>query len=305
MRKKTDYLILATLLKITVVMGQQDPLYSQYINNPFVINPAYSGFTNNFNAAISYRKQWTGLEGSPETINASGHLSLFDNTMGAGLMIVSDKIGNTTVSEALATYAYRISLDKNKTLSFGLQAGMSNHRVDNSKVNPFDTTDPLFQGSAGTTKPVIGAGAILSSDKFFAGISVPRMLRSEVSNDGLQTTLYDRHFYVMGSYLFFLSERIRFKPSVLVKAVKGAPASLDANASFIFNENYQAGVLTRNFTTHGLFVQALFKDSFRFGYVLEVPTGSSVGSNFTTHEITLGVRMNVLNFHSNSSVFSF
>lgn len=285
--------------------AQQDPLYSQYLNNPFILNPAYAGLTNNLNFSASYRSQWTGLEGSPQTINANGHISLHNNKMGAGLMVLSDQIGNSTINEVFGSYSYRISITNDNILSFGLQAGFANYQLNNSKVNAFDKTDPLFMGNTSETKPSFGFGAILKSSNYFVSLSVPRMLRTTFETQGLQSSLYIQHYYLMGSYLFFISERIRFKPSALVKLVSGAPASMDLNASLIIHENYQAGVLTRNFNTYGLFLQALIKDSFRLGYTFEVPTGSSVGTIFTSHEITLGFRLNALSFHSNTGVLSF
>lgn len=285
--------------------AQQDPLYSQYLNNPFVLNPAYAGLTNNLNFSLGYRSQWAGFEGSPKTINFNSHISLHDNKMGAGLMVISDQIGNSTVNEVFGSYSYRINLTDSKILSFGLQAGIANYQIDNSKVNPFDSGDPLFTGNNSETKPSFGFGAILKDDKFFVSLSVPRMLRTTIETQGKQASLYTQHYYLMGSYLFFLSERIRFKPSTLLKFVSGAPASVDLNASFIINEKYQAGLLTRSFNTYGLFVQALWNDSFRFGYTFEMPTGSSVGTNFTSHEITIGYRLNALGFHRNNGVLSF
>src|SRR5579871_3854385 len=97
-------------------IAQQDPLYSQYINNPFVINPAYAGLTDNLNLSLSYRSQWTGLDGSPKTVNANGHISLLDNRVGAGLMIVSDQIGNSTTNEVFGSYSYRVHVTRNKIL---------------------------------------------------------------------------------------------------------------------------------------------------------------------------------------------
>ncbi len=287
------------------VKAQQDPLYSQYLNNPFVLNPAYAGLTNNLNLSLSYRTQWAGFEGSPKTANLNGHISLADNKMGVGAMFISDQIGGSTINEFFGSYSYRISLTEDKVLSFGLQAGFANYQIDNSKVNPFDTSDELFIGNSSEMKPSFGFGAILKSEKFFLSLSVPRMLRTTVETQGKQSSLYTQHYYFMGSYLFFISERIRFKPATLIKYVSGAPASMDLNASFIIHENYQAGVLTRNFNTYGIFLQALLKDSFRLGYTFEVPTGSSVGSNFISHEITLGLRLNALSFHKNSGVISF
>ena len=285
--------------------AQQDPLYSQYLNNPFVLNPGYAGLTNNLNFSLGYRSQWAGFEGSPKTINFNSHISLHDNKMGAGLMIISDQIGNSTINEVFGSYSYRINLTDSKILSFGLQAGIANYQIDNSKINPFDSGDPLFQGNSSETKPSFGFGAILKDDKFFVSLSVPRMLSTTIETQGKQASLYTQHYYLMGSYLFFLSERIRFKPSTLLKFVSGAPASVDLNVSFIIHEKYQAGLLTRSFNTYGLFVQALWSDSFRFGYTFELPTGSSVGANFTSHEITIGYRLNALGFHRNNGVLSF
>jgi type IX secretion system PorP/SprF family membrane protein len=298
-------LLLSAMLSGQNIFAQQDPLYSQYLNNPFVLNPAYAGLTNNLNFSLSYRNQWAGFEGSPKTINFNGHISLRDNKMGAGLMVISDQIGNSKITEVFGSYSYRINLTDDKVFSFGLQAGMANYQIDNSKVNPFHKDDDLFQGNFSETKPSFGFGVILKSDKFFVGLSVPRMLRTTIETQGKQASLYTQHYYLMGSYLFFVSERIRFKPSTLLKFVSGAPASVDLNASFIIQEKYQAGLLTRSFNTYGLFVQALWKDSFRFGYTFEVPIGSSVGTNFSSHEITIGYRLNALSFHRNNGVLSF
>ncbi len=287
------------------VEAQQDPIYAQYINNPFILNPAYAGLTNNLNLSVSFRNQWTGIEGSPKTLNANGHIALIENKMGAGIIVISDQIGTSTVNEVLGAYSYRISLAKDKILSFGLQAGFANYKIDNTKATPFDKTDPFFQGVVSETKPSFGFGVVLKGDNFFLGLSVPRMLKTTFETQGLQSSLYTQHYYMMGSYLFFMSEKVRFKPSTLLKYVNNAPLSVDLNASFIFNEDYQVGLLTRNFNTYGAFLQLVIKDSFRLGYVYELPSGSTSGINFSTHEITLGYQINALRFHNNSGLLNF
>jgi type IX secretion system PorP/SprF family membrane protein len=297
--------LLVVCITATVALAQQDPLYSQYINNPFVLNPAYAGLTNNLNATISYRLQWAGFEGNPTTVNANGHISLLNNTMGVGLMIVSDHIGATTTNEVYGSYAYRIRIDDGKTLSFGLQAGFTNFKTDNAKLTIQDPNDPLFTGESTGSKPNVGTGVILTSDNFFVGLSVPRLLKTKTAAGEFDPTLYTQHFYAMGSYIFFVSDRLRFRPSVLAKVVSGAPVSVDLNTAFILHENYTAGILTRNFSTYGAFLQALIKNSFRFGYAFEMPTNKSIGTRFSTHEITLGLRLNVLSFHVDSGVPSF
>jgi hypothetical protein len=41
------------------------------------------------------------------------------------------------------------------------------------------------------------------------------------------------------------------------------------------------------------------------GYVFELPVESSVGTQYTTHEITLGLRFGVLSFHDVLAVKNF
>jgi type IX secretion system PorP/SprF family membrane protein len=280
--------------------GQVDPLYAQYLNNPLLINPAYSGLNNNFNASLTYRKQWAGFDGSPTTVNASAHSSLFENKMGVGAIIMQDKVGINKNTEIQGTYAYRISVLKNYTLSLGLQAGLLNYRSNYDDLHPADPNAPEFSQNVSYTKPSFGTGAILSSERLFVGLSVPRLLHSKTHLAGVSTNLNQQHFYLSGAYVIFLTERIRLKPAVLLKGVKGAPFSADLNFYANFDEKYTAGIFTRNFNTYGLIAQMKLKDNIRFGYVFEVPTNNSIGARYTSHELMIGINMALLRSHTTS-----
>jgi type IX secretion system PorP/SprF family membrane protein len=289
-------LFVAFCISHASLRAQEDPLYAQYLNNPFVINPAYAGLNNVFNATVSYRKQWGGFEGSPSTAGVTVHTSLQDNKMGLGLMFVQDKTGSTKNSEAYATYAYRLHFGE-KYLSFGLQGGFINFRDNNALLNPYDPNDPAFSGNQSVVRASIGAGIILNSERFFIGLSVPRMLKPTTMLSDVTTELYSQHLYLMGAYVFYLSERFRFKPSVLLKGVQGAPISTDYNLSFNLDEKYSVAVFSRNFNTYGVLTQIKFGGAYRFGYSFEVPTNKSVGTRFSTHEIMFGLNLALLSFH--------
>lgn len=304
---KTLSILLLTSSAFTA-QAQIDPLYAQYLNNPLVINPAYTGFNKDLNASVSFRKQWAGFDGSPTTLNATIHTSLFDNRMGAGLIIVSDRIGENNNTLLMGTYSYKIRFNRT-SLAFGLQGGMANYRSDNMKLNVENRSDPYFAENVNLTKPVFGAGAILSNDYFFFGISAPRMLKNNATfNTGtgsVEANLYTQHFYGVASFIVFVNERLRLKPSVLVKYVQENPLSVDLNAVLNIDERYGIGAFTRNFGTYGFLAQIKFAQSYRFAYAFELPTGKSVGVNFTSHEITLGVNLAVFDFHDINRVNSF
>lgn len=294
--------------------AQIDPLYAQYLNNPLTINPAYTGLNKELNISISGRRQWSGFEGGPSTINLSAHTSLADNRMGAGLIVVKDVIGEYNNTLAMGTYSYKIQLDRNY-ISFGLQAGVVNYRADNSELNILHPDDPYFSENINVTKPIFGAGVIFTNDNLFLGLSVPRMLKTKDkftytdpdTNDteSVENDIYSQHYYAMGSYIIFINERLRLKPAVLVKYVQENPLSVDLNAVLNIDERYGVGAFTRNFGTYGLLLQAKFGQMFRLGYAFEVPTGKSVGVNFTTHELTLGLSLAAFDFHDIARVNSF
>ncbi len=292
------------LLSGTIAFGQQDPLYAQYINNPMVLNPAYAGLNNNFNASVSYRNQWGGFEGNPVTFNFNSHISLVDNKVGAGLLVIQDMIGSTKNLEVQGAFSYKLPLDDEKTFSFGMQTGFVNFRNNFEDLNLDDDTDEAFTQTENITKPNLGAGAILKSDKYFIGVSIPRLLNTTISVTNSTTIqdvqLYNRTIYVFGSYVYFLNENIRLKPGALLRAVKGSPVSVDLNFNVNFNEKYTAGVFTRNFNAYGVQVQAKLGDKLKFGYTFELPTNKSVGTAFTTHELFLGLTMPTFDFHDRS-----
>ncbi len=287
------------LSSLSMTYGQQDPVYAQYINNPLAINPAWAGHNNRFHANVQYRTQWAGLDANPITLNFNSHMSVFQNKVGIGLQVVQDKIGENTTTEFAGLYSYKIDLDK-AVFSFGLQTGFIRYANDLSRVNPFDSGDPLFSNISETLFNM-GAGLLLHSDRYLIGISVPRLLPSTLSQGGQEIDLYQQHIYFFSQYKIFVNESWRFKPSVLLRATGGAPASVDLNAAFTFQELYTAGLVTRNFKTYGVLVQAVFK-SMRFGYMLELPSGADSGLNFTSHEITWGLVMPVLRFHDRSLI---
>ncbi len=309
MKKTLQFLSLLWLFAAGIqAHAQQDPLYSQYLNNPMVLNPAYAGINDNLNLSVAYRHQWTGFEGNPTTMNFNGHVSLLENRLGAGLLVVRDQLGSVANTEIQAAFAYKLKLESS-TLSFGMQAGIVNFRSNVDKVNPYDKTDPVFLANENVTKPNVGAGLILRSDRYMLGLSVPRLLGTTIdvsdSNGSTQLELYKQHFYFFGGYVIFLNENIRFKPATLLRAVSGSPLSVDLNFNLVLNERHSAGLFTRNFNSYGVILQTNFSDRYRLGYTFELPTNRSVGTQFNTHEIFLGMKLSVLEFHDRSSVNAF
>jgi type IX secretion system PorP/SprF family membrane protein len=237
-------------------------------------------------------------------MNASGHVALYNNRMGLGLTLLKDNVGSDKTTMIQASYAYHLLLDNNQRISFGLNAGMVNYSMDYSTLI-IDETDPKFQTNISEFKPTVGAGIIFSSDHFYAGLSVPKMLKSSTNVDGVQVILYNQHVYAHLAYLFTLSSRVKLKPFVLARAVQGSPVNFDVGASLHADDSYTLGFFTRSLHTYGFLAKINLGDVMRLGYVFELPTNQSVGIHYTSHEITLGIRMRLLRFHDIAAVSDF
>jgi len=283
---------------------QQDPLYSQYLFNPFILNPAYAGYSKDLTALAAYRVQWTGFDGAPVTMNATGHIALMENRMGLGLTALTDEIGSDKTTQMLVSYAYHLLLSNNQKISFGLRGGMVNYKGDYSALK-VDETDPKFQSNLSEFKPSVGAGIIYSSDHIYAGFSVPNLLNASATIDDTPVILYSRHAYLHLMYVLTVSSRLKVKPFVLARAVQGSPVNVDFGATLSADDSYTIGMFTRSMNTFGFMAKLHLGDVMRIGYIFELPTNKSVGTSYATHEFTIGVRMSVMRFHDLTAVADF
>jgi type IX secretion system PorP/SprF family membrane protein len=302
--KAIVYITFACLI-VPAVRAQQDPLYSQYIFNPFIINPAYAGFSRDLTGLASYRVQWAGFDGSPVTLNASGHMALNGNKMGLGLTLLQDEIAANKTTEALVSYGYHIAVNENSRISFGLQAGVVNYRNDFTDLT-IDPGDPKFQSRISEMSPTFGAGIIFSSNNLFVSLSVPKMLDGKTTTENeIDIMLYSRQMYGMGAYLITLSHRLKLKPFVMTRLATGAPISSDFGIVLNADDSYTLGLFSRNLHTYGAMMKINLGDMLRVGYIFELPTNKSVGQNYMAHEFMIGIRARLLKFHDITRITDF
>jgi type IX secretion system PorP/SprF family membrane protein len=294
---KSLFISLVCLCFSFISHGQQDPLYSQYFNNPMLINPAFAGSLERLYLGVAYRSQWSGIEGGPVSFNFNTHTSLVDNRVGAGVVVVQDQTGTIKNNFYGGVASYRIKLPNYTYFSFGMQMGMARYATNTEGLNVFNP-DPLFTPFS-ETKFNTGVGVLLNNDRYSVGFSVPQLLANTASLGGQPMKVYSQNYYLFGSYVINFSERIQFKPSTLMRFTSGSSPAIDINANVNFNRLYTAGVLVRNLNTFGLLLQGVYKN-FRLGYVFEVPSKSSA-LNFNTSEVSLAISLDVLSHHNHSN----
>lgn len=272
-----------------LVHGQQDPLFSQYMFNTLAFNPAYAGSADVMTMLALSRHQWVGFEGAPSTQTFVAHSPLKNQNMALGFTAINDKAGPVHQTSILADYAYRIRVNDESQLAFGLKGGFNIYQADIASLSTVEV-DPANVNIEGKLLPNFGFGLFWHSERYYAGLSVPKLLENDISagnSSPLVTASEVRHFFLMGGYVFDIDRDIKFKPSFLLRQVAGAPLSLDINANFLLRERIWLGAMYRFGNAFGLLAQYQVNDQFRIGYAFDLTTTALGAYNAGTHEIML------------------
>jgi len=235
--------------------AQQEIMYSQYMYNMINVNPAYAGDRVGDNITSLFRKQLLNIKGAPATFSlswdegigtASGSSGLHNlnnlSKVGCGLQIYKDQLGIETNQGIQAFYSYHL-IFTNSYLSLGLSGGIMNYQAAYSQIYTTTAGDPLFQEDVSAFIPTAGVGALYAAEQWYVGFSVPTLLRTKVTNNGMTiTTGSDSHYFLTGGYIFDVSEDIKLKPSIMLRAVKSEPLRYDLNLNMWIQNTIGLGV---------------------------------------------------------------
>jgi type IX secretion system PorP/SprF family membrane protein len=267
--------------------AQQEPMYSQYMFNLLHINPAYAGNRTVDNVTLMYRNQWLGVDGAPVTGTLSWDRRKEESNVGYGLQIYNDRLGVEKTSGLQAFYSYRIPFDRS-FLSFGLSAGVLNYRAAFSQVTTTQNGDPLFQEDVSAILPTVGIGFLYATENWYAALSVPALLKTKVTAHNNQvTTGANNHYFLTTGYLFKVSESFKLKPSVLLKAVTGAPLEYDFNLNGWIQDIVGVGVSYRTGDAFVGMFELQMTPNIRIGYAYDYLISNLKNYNKGTHELLL------------------
>lgn len=284
------FVLFLSLATSAGVYAQQDPMYNQYIFNAYTINPAEAGIRAYGTASFLQRWQWVGIKGAPSTTSMGVETSYLTN-WGFGLNVVSDKLGPEVNQTVNFSSGYHIGLSEKYKLSMGLNGVINSRRLNaNSFDNLVDADDPDLQ-SISTFRPNVGGGLLLYSDHVFLGVSMPRFAEYKATKDDPNLALDQvRHLFVYAGRIFNMSDKVKLKPSTLMKVVSGAPVQFDINGVVSYNNLIDAGFNYRLGDGLGLLMGVTVKQRLVFNYAYEIPLTEVRNSSQQTHEVGIRYR---------------
>lgn len=307
------------LVYISILLGafliegkpQQVPLYSQYMLNGFLLNPAVAGSEGYTAVNLTAREQWVGMQHAPGTYALSFQTRVLKNSyisrdasvkkrkkkssrsgkVGLGGYLFNDKNGAVERIGFKGTYAYHIHLSKSQ-LSFGLSLVGYQFSLDDDLINLMDPDDQVWYGAHKSVFiPDADFGIYYTGRSYWAGFSVDQLFEStlKIGDSGYDRYKMERNYYLIGGYDFEINKDVTISPSTLLKFAENGIFQADISGKVYFQQNYWGGLTYR--TGHALIVMAgLSIDKFIFGYAFDIGLNSITKYTYGTHEFSFIVK---------------
>jgi type IX secretion system PorP/SprF family membrane protein len=306
-------LILIFLLIGNWLSGQQLPLYSQYLYNKFLINPAVAGSDGYTSLNLTARQQWVGYSGAPRTYSFSvqtrmlkksssmkqtrGNRQVYrpktDGKVGLGGYLFSDKNGLVQRTGFQLSYSYNMWLQKSTQLSMGLGLTGYHYKIDEKEINFEDSNEPWLNNNLrrGIFVPDMTFGVYVLNADYSFGFSADQLFEAsaKIGSSAYSNFKMKRHYYLFGSYDFSSGSHNIIQPSFILMMSEQLKPQADMGVTYIFNQDFWAGLAFR--TSGALIANIGIKyQNMYFGYALDFTLQEIQRITFGTHEITIALK---------------
>ena len=296
---KVVYPILLALACLLPFSGwaQQDPQFSQYMFNGLFLNPATAGVDGQTRFQLIARSQWTGYQsnfdegGAPTTQILSLNTPILRWKSGAGVYIVSDKLGPYTNQQIQASYAYHFPVKTGK-LSLGVRGGFYSQTIDFNVYRAIHPDDPILESrnKESQIRPDLAVGVHYQTEKFFLGVGSNHLTKPKF-NFGLSDSLNNplaTNVYASTGYSYDLTYQIVLTPSLLFKTDLNT-FSVEASALATYNQKFWGGLSFRqgDAAIALLGFNTLKDNALRIGYAFDFTVKGREAKRPGSHEFLL------------------
>lgn len=289
-------------------VAQQESMFTQFVYNTQLINPAYVGYKEALSITAHHRSQWVGFKGAPNTSTVSIYSPLKKQEIAIGAVMAYDKIGPSSEASLQADIAYRMRLSNRATLAFGAKVSAGLYQVRLSELDltsnyynltgrPVQYDESFAYNTSGVILPNVGFGMYYYKKNYFLGISSPKMIQNKLEkrSSELYSLLEGTSrptLYLQGGYLFEIDRDFKLQPTGIVKMTQNAPVSIGAFVNAIFIDKIRVGAFYHLFETGGAIVQYQLNDQMRVGYSIDLPVNKLITTNFGSHEVMFNYLFN-------------
>jgi len=295
MKQKLIYIPAILMFCTLQLQAQQTPLYTQYMFNPVLYNPAVAGVESFFQIRSNHRFQWTGLADPPLTNALSFYGPHSTLPMGYGGYIYNDVTGPTCRTSVTGVYTYNIELPSDMRLSMGLSFGFMQYKVDGTQITLKDPSDMALQNTVYSSYvPDANLGVYLYHNDFYAGFSTAQLINTKLKlyEPGTGLNKLKTHFFLTGGYRYDINTDFTLEPSAILKGTAPKAVQFDVNTRVTWQKMVWLGLSYRTGDAVSVLVGYSYEEKIYFGYSYDITLSDLRRHNTGTHEIMFGYRFN-------------
>ncbi|MCH1407168.1 MAG: PorP/SprF family type IX secretion system membrane protein [Schleiferiaceae bacterium] len=243
---------LALVVTGWTAQAQQLPLVSNYLNTAHLFNPAFSGLDGKTEITVLNRRQWTDIQGAPETQFMAFNGNREDLKFGYSGYAFNDVTDIVSRAGFYGSYAWHVKFTDQNSLSLGLGAGYVNNTINVGGIRVQDDLDPVLFSALNRGKFDLNFGFNLKFGDFSFGAAVPNILAPKVDfSDNYVISpfqyQYMRHYVVNTQYDVNLQKGLMtLSPFVTVRANEVTIPQVDAGLMFNHKEYFFIGAAYRS-----------------------------------------------------------
>lgn len=277
------------------IEAQQSSVFESYNNDQTIISPSNAGIYDHMQIGISYRSQWAGLEiDKPQGITASINTAISDNG-GLGVFVNNSSFGVLKQTSFELAYAYRLPINIDYNLSFGMGPKVKFLSYDDSKIITIDPNDPTFSNTEQTSM-VLDArlGVSLYSDNTLLSLSVDDAIENKlnINNKNKGRNKSERVFNLYGHFRLQpkTNENLAFEPSFLLSSTDFGHYKATIGLDIVYQDLIYVGGMLRVQDAFG-FRAGIRAKELIIGYQYEFGTSDLADYYKGNHEFFIGARI--------------
>jgi len=289
------------------IFAQQGVLFTQYLFNGLILNPAYAGYQDELSLNTTYRSQWVGIPQAPKSFSLSADLPLIQDKLSGGLLIVKDQLGAQENQQAEIDLSYRVRLGNSENLQFGVGGNINQNAINPNLLVllvPETVTSKYLQN---TVFGNLRFGLYWYNSKNYAGLSVNDLRNITVDPGNLYIGIHPNYYLTAGNLSPF-STSIQIKSSFLIQEDFINPTNLDLNLFLLFSEKIWFGLSYRTefniIKTNNLpnnlasknslsgSIQIFSPGNWRFGYAYDYSLNQLSSVSQGSHEVSISYHLN-------------
>lgn len=293
---------------VTRLPAQNSPVYSQYMFNNFLINPACAGAEGYTSVDLTARENWLRIPNAPRTYGLSyqqrwikakenlsakkRYVSKNKGRVGVGATVYSDKLANYSQTGAALTYAYHLNFGKTQ-FSMGLSVGGYQYMLDKSQVVTENPDRLLNSSNLKAYVPDANVGIALLHMGGYAGLSVSDLAGGSIRFGDVNNVNFkkNRTYHLIGYYLFELPNDLAIEPGCWIKAEeKTWQTSYTLTTRMYYGEDYWGGLSYRTADKALVFMAGIRYDRLFFGYAFDYSFNPLTRVTFGSHEFMFAAR---------------